>query len=51
MKAIRSRLLCVLSLTVFGLTMPGLGDDWPMWGRTPSRNMSNPAERGLAIDF
>ncbi|MGI9013570.1 MAG: PQQ-binding-like beta-propeller repeat protein [Phycisphaerales bacterium] len=26
-------------------------DDWPMWGRTPQRNMTTPAEKGLPSDF
>lgn len=28
-----------------------MGDDWPMWGRTPHRNMSQPQAQGLPTDF
>ena len=35
---------------ILALAMPALADDWPQWGRTPSRNMYSPA-RGLPDRF
>jgi outer membrane protein assembly factor BamB len=46
----RTRGLVALA-AVLGCASVGLAEDWPMWGRTPSRNMSTPHERGLPVDF
>ena len=51
MKAMRMRNICVLCLALGCLVLPGRGDDWPMWGRTPSRNMSNNENQSLVVDF
>ena len=51
MKALRLRNVCVLSLVLGCLAFSGKGDDWPMWGRTPSRNMSNNENQSLVVDF
>ncbi|QOJ18727.1 MAG: PQQ-binding-like beta-propeller repeat protein [Phycisphaeraceae bacterium] len=39
----------LLALTGVAL-LAGAAEDWPMWGRTPERNMSGPA-RGLPVEF
>jgi outer membrane protein assembly factor BamB len=36
-----------------GIALPGtvIAQDWPMWGRTPSRNMSGPGGQTIITDF
>ena len=43
---------CLLLLSAFCLlpAVSCLGADWPMWGRTPERNMITP-EKGAPVDF
>ena len=38
-------------LAGLGLVGSAYAQDWPMWGRTPSRNMSGPGGQTIITDF
>jgi len=40
-----------LAFAVLGLCLGVSAGDWPMWGRTLSRNMTAPEAKGLPVDF
>lgn len=50
MKRITPTVLLILSCA-FLAASTAQADDWPMWGRTPERNMVAPHEKGLPVDF
>src|SRR5512146_959958 len=47
----KARTILAALAAVALVAQSGRGDDWPMWGGTPQRNMANTVEKGIPASW